>query len=494
MRLNNIIIFFVFIFLKNTINAQVTPDNVWLIGMHEPSGQPGYNNAVIRFGDSTLTITEQDLNMNFESTVASMVDTAGNLLFYTNGCYIATASGDTMQNGNGLNPGEMHDWTCGVAGYVAPFGAMALPMPDAENIYVLLHMGINYSDGKKLSYGPFYYTVIDMNANNGEGAVTSKNNILIDQRNLAPFSAVRHGNGRDWWAIVPEYGTSTYHRVLIDNINVQPIESQSIGEAISCRYIGTGAFSRQGNRYARQHHCGVFTYDFDRCSATFSNPNHLAFPPNAFGGGGVAFTHDGNSVLVSTQMSIMGVDLTAPTPVLDTVVDFLSLLGTSLHLMQHGGDGKIYFSTLGRAQFFHVLKTPNTLGENLGFTYRGQLLPIQNVRTLPNLPNFRLYDFSDSPCDTLGITISTDEKAPPEPLFQISPNPSKSQINIVCRDIQPIMVNIYDMNGRRMIQHKPNLADTNFSIDLDVLPRGTYTIQLIDTLGQSHTRLLVLIN
>jgi hypothetical protein len=67
-------------------------------------------------------------------------------------------------------------------------------------------MGVRYNPEKKLTYGPFYYSIIDMEMDGGNGAVLSSNNILSDGH-LEPFTAVRHGNGRDWWLVFPEYGT-----------------------------------------------------------------------------------------------------------------------------------------------------------------------------------------------------------------------------------------------------------------------------------------------
>ena len=43
--------------------------------------------------------------MEFYATNAVMSDKSGNLLFYTNGVYIANVNNDTMLNGAGLNPG-----------------------------------------------------------------------------------------------------------------------------------------------------------------------------------------------------------------------------------------------------------------------------------------------------------------------------------------------------------------------------------------------------
>ncbi len=477
--------------LVNLLQGQVYPDRYWLFGAKESSGQPSYGNAFIRFHQTGLELVEKDLKMNFESTSASMVDSLGKLIFYTNGCYIANALGDTMENGAGINPGEMNDWTCGTSGYVAPFGAMAIPFPGSNSKYILLHIGVNYALEKKLTYGPFYYSLIDMTANGGLGKVVSKNNILADKRNLAPFSAVRHGNGRDWWVVVPEYGTNAYHRFLISSTGVHVSEIQHIGETISCRYIGTGAFSLQGNQYARQHSCGIFINSFDRCSGLFSNPRHIPFPPNAFGGGGIAFTPDGSKILASTQMSVMAVNLKTLPPTLDTIVDFLSLLGTSLGLFQYGGDGKLYLSTMGRGSYYHVCTKPEDPTGNIGFQFRGLALPVQNMRTLPNLPNYRLYDFQGSPCDTLGISVSTFEESTVDLSVRTSPNPASNRVNIQWEKVTFSVLSLYDMTGNRLIFQPIEEHQSTVELDISNLVSGIYCIVLQNSSGMHYSKVLV---
>ena len=495
MFLNRVILIsFVLLYTTCLLYGQVFPDQYWMLGAHENTTQPGNNNAILQFGNSGLTITEQDMHINFESTVATMVDSSGNLLFYTNGCFIANANGGMMENGDGLNPGEMHDWTCETAGYTAPFGAMALAAPAGDRLYYLLHIGVNYSPEHRLSYGPFYYSLVDMKANGGLGKVVSKNNLLVDQRNLAPFSVVRHGNGRDWWVVVPEYGTDTYFKLLISNTGIHGVENQHIGEAISCRYIGAGAFSRQGHRYARQHHCGVFTYDFDRCTGTFSNARHLPFAPQAYGGGGVVFTPDGNSVLTTTQLSIMRADLTVENPVLDTVIYYAYITGTSLHLMQYGGDGKLYFSTLGRGAWYHVIDSAGSISSDTDFKFRGQLLPVQNIRTLPNLPNFRLYDWSDSPCDTLGITVSAAAPLPNlEVSLSVSPNPATTYIQVQYSNMQPVQLSLYNTRGACVRVIDCNPYDKESRIELSNLPQGIYCCSVKDKTGKLATKTFLVV-
>ena len=139
--------FYALLLLPGLLKGQVLPDQVWVLGAHETPIQPGYGNVILRFQDNQVLTEPADLRMNFESTVAVMPDSLGNILFYTNGCYIANALGDTMANGAGLNPGEMADWTCPTSGYAAPLGAMALQLPGNSHLYFLFRYCIEMYAG-----------------------------------------------------------------------------------------------------------------------------------------------------------------------------------------------------------------------------------------------------------------------------------------------------------------------------------------------------------
>lgn len=447
------------LFLPGFLVAQVLPDQIWIMGTHEVPDQVGYGNAIIRFQDNQVFVEPADLHMNFESTVAVMADSSGNILFYTNGCYVANGSGDTMVNGTDLNPGEMSDWTCSTSGYAAPFGAMALQLPSNSHLYYLFHMGVRYSPEKKLTYGPFYYSIIDMELSGGEGEVISKNNVLADGQ-FEPFTAIRHGNGRDWWLVFPEYGTNQYHRILFSSSGAQPIESQEIGEPLSCRHIGSSAFSPHGVRYARQQHCGVVVVDFDRCSGAFSSPRSIGLPLGAILGGGIAFSQDGNKLLVATQVSIQEADLTFTNPVLDTIISSIDIAGASLLLMQYAPNGKIYLNNLGCTQAYHVLNSPND--SDIGFEQRGLSLPVYTIRSLPNYPNYRLYAIPESICDTLGIDAPMVSTATINPLLGISvfPNPFLDKISVsMDSDIRLAVFSLFDQLGTLVL--RANLASEN---------------------------------
>ncbi len=474
-----------FLFLPSLLLSQILPDQIWLHGFNDFPGQSGYGNSLMKFENGLVLISQIDLRMNFESTMAVMPDTLGNILFYTNGCHIANALGDTMQNGSGINPGEMNDWTCPTSGYASPLGAMILQLPENPSLYYLFHMGVKYSPERRLNYGPFYYTVVDMSLNGGKGSVISKNNVVANG-NFEPFVAVRHGNGRDWWLVFPEYGTNKYRKFLFSVSGLQEEPAQLIGQTLSCRYIGSSAFSPTGVRYARQQHCGVVAMDFDRCAGQFFNDRFLQLPPNAFGGGGVAFNKDGDRLFVSTQLSIQAADLTQITPHLDTIVSSPSIVGSSLHLMQYGADGKIYLSNLGRGKFYHVISSPDD--QNIGFQQRGLGLANFSVRTLPNYPNYRLYDVPGSMCDTLGINAPIVSSTMPDLLkektIQIFPNPSFGQISWMgIPQGESISVRVFDALGRLYLE----LVTTENGVDLQNLTEGFYYVALFKENGQCLT-------
>ena len=74
------------------------------------------------------TIDTLHLKMSFRDLNASICDSHGDLLFYTNGGWIANSTHDTMMNGNNLVPGTYatnwkHD------GFRIPQGAVIVPFP-----------------------------------------------------------------------------------------------------------------------------------------------------------------------------------------------------------------------------------------------------------------------------------------------------------------------------------------------------------------------------
>jgi hypothetical protein len=486
--MKKIFILFLFTtFFAANIHAQTSPI-VWLGGTNEFPGQPEYGNFVLKFVGNNIQVQQQDLKMNFESTMAVATDSLGEILFYTNGCHIATANGDTMPNGSGLNPGDMADWTCPTAGYACPKGALALPLPGSTSMYYLFHLGINYETEKRLTYGPFYYSVIDMSLNNGKGAVISKNNVLVSGK-LEPFSAVRHGNGRDWWLVIPQFGDNKYTKILFASNGVSTPSTQAIGDSLSCRYIGSTVFSTDGKIFGRYQNCKLEVLDFDRCAGEFSNPRLLPLPQHAFGGGGVAFSPNGQKVIVTTQLSILEANLTSSAPELDTIVASPDLYGTSLGLIQYDPLGRLLIANMSREKHYHIIKNPDGNLSDFNFQLKGSNISRFSVRTLPNFPNFNLYDLPNSICDSLGISNSKEPNILGK--IKVYPNPATNMIVLETSDIEEGRLFVYNSIGALMLEKNINFAQSAV-IPVQNWPRGNYFLKLGTITGEVHFAKIVL--
>lgn len=190
-------------------------DNIWLFGY--AGGSESLENdlfgiSILDFSSGVLDIYDnQEINMHFDEANTSICDSAGNLLFYTNGVNINNRLHELMQNGNNLNTPDGKD------GYILDQGVLALPYPGHAGQYILFSGTKRYYPGISLHMGYLYYSILDMNANNGLGKVFNKKSLILsDTLDIGKLTAVRHGNGRDWWMLVNESNTNRFYQILIN--------------------------------------------------------------------------------------------------------------------------------------------------------------------------------------------------------------------------------------------------------------------------------------
>ncbi len=162
-------------------------DYIWLMGQNSQTN-PEHAGNVIDFNNSPPDIYYEFRDMYFYQVNASICDTAGNLLFYTNGIYVANALNEPMENGQGLNPGQFAD-DLQEYGYILDQGAMILPVPEHHNLYYLLHLDrVSNQPQSGSSSRNFYITLIDISKNNGLGTVLFKSmfgNFILSKQEYA---------------------------------------------------------------------------------------------------------------------------------------------------------------------------------------------------------------------------------------------------------------------------------------------------------------------
>jgi hypothetical protein len=86
------------LFLPALSFAQSGIDNLWLMG-YASFGGPPFRGINIDFNSGSAIVSYESRPMNFSDISVTICDKNGNVLFYTNGAYIANADDDTMQNG-----------------------------------------------------------------------------------------------------------------------------------------------------------------------------------------------------------------------------------------------------------------------------------------------------------------------------------------------------------------------------------------------------------
>ncbi|RYE16481.1 MAG: hypothetical protein EOP51_25705, partial [Sphingobacteriales bacterium] len=101
--------------------------NLWMMGHSNGNSLPFGGNE-INFKTGTPVISFMPREMNFSRTSANITDKEGDLLFATNGIYIADRTGNRMVNGSGLNLEwfQREDSVYGLPGFQA---ALIIPKP-----------------------------------------------------------------------------------------------------------------------------------------------------------------------------------------------------------------------------------------------------------------------------------------------------------------------------------------------------------------------------
>ena len=267
-------------------------DYIWQMG----GGGPAYPANELNFNysnDSTYIVNRP----NVDRTNASICDSLGNFLFYTNGIQVIDSSYQIMPNGDSLNYGQVADnWSSNGFGYPFMESALVLPVPEHDSLYHVYHLSVGddatYIDG-------LFYTIVNMNGNNGKGVVTTKNQILVADSLSFELEAMKHANGEDWWIVVTETYQNGFYRFLLTKDSIAGPFYQQIGASMhEDDKPSQAVFSPDGSKFARfDTYNDLDIFDFDRCTGLLSNNQHITITDTidtyvgGFGGlAGIAFS------------------------------------------------------------------------------------------------------------------------------------------------------------------------------------------------------------
>ncbi len=298
------------------------------------------------------------------SGAASICNSDGELLFYTNGGGWAEP---TNYPSGGIWNGK-HELIYDMQGqeggsWNSAQSAIFIPAPGRSNHYYLFTMEERNADIDQTPSRGLSYFEIDQMGNGGIGAVVDyQENIFAEVRE--GIAAYPHANGTDYWLVVYYEAGEQYQFFLIDATGVNLASSTSKPDIGSFNSSNQMHFSPNGEYF----YSNGILFDFDAVNAKLSNPisltscfdctqaSHLSFSPNSeylyyYGSGDIA----GARIM---RISLTTPDLIASLEELERYEDT-----TTPGRMQVAPNGSIYYLELGSnddSTHLSEIKCPNS--------------------------------------------------------------------------------------------------------------------------------------
>lgn len=379
--------------------------NVWAFG----------SKAGINYNVAGGVPVANNLNPSAEGC-ASICDASGQLLFYSNGCWVWNRYDELMP-----------ELTGGVSGYTNPVSpSIGYPplMPWAGGFVtqpaaicgVPAHPGNYYlfSLGRD---GQLCYSVIDMGLNSGKGGiVTGKKSIPVGGGLMGKMTVVKGCN--NIWLIVRAKSANQYKSYEINDTGIvlSPVISNVGSLPLSWYTYGVIKFSTDGTQMVaacnqsdntgyNKYRGGLELYDFDAKSGTLSNARLLDSSSTNGYYYGACFSPDDSKLYASTSSFTNGNAFnygkvcqfnlslgSLPSIVASKTVVFADnvLLENNMGDLKRGIDGKVYFGSgqpHGTAvPFMHRIDFPNASGTACGVIPNAIALATSmwSYRGLPN--------------------------------------------------------------------------------------------------------------
>lgn len=451
------------------------------------------------FGDSIGLNFSTDPPSTFHTSIntleacASISDSLGNLLFYTNGENIWNKGNEVMENGDSI---EIHH-TGGHSGVTQ--GVLIIPSDSKDSLYYVFY--IAYVSGF------IEYAIVNMKENAGEGKVVEKNLVLNNIDYVTEkMTAVKHGNGRDWWLIMmgsAMEGDSTPFKFVKYLITPSSIEGPYYQDAAffyedeMYTTLGQMKFCKNGSKLISTREKRLDIYDFDRCTGNFSNLITIDTVDTEWIYG-AEFSEDGDKIYVSSgdypnaPKILYQFCFSCASDINSTkkVIYDPLYIGERFTQMQLAENDKIYLASY---DYLHI-EAPNELNthlsvinspDNEGLSCNFDTSTISTGGKmarlgLPNMPNYNLGALTGSDCDTLGLdTVISNIQLTETIAVSVFPNPASGYITIKSQftDHKNVYATVFNCTGKRVKSVKV-LSDQQ-KINIDELAPGIYFIELV---------------
>jgi hypothetical protein len=418
---------------------------------------------------------------NGSEGTAVLSDSAGNLLFYTNGQYAWNRNHQIMPNGDSL-----------LGNISSTQSAIIVPKPGSSRYFYIFT--IDDFNNDNLKYG-FRYSVVDICLDGGFGDIlASEKNIKLLDTVAEKITAVRHANGLDYWIIVHKYFSNAFYSYHLSPSGIVDTSISYIGSTHPGLMVGVGGAigelkaSPDGNKLAivngqsAPNIAEYFNYNRNTgivsdCVSVQTNSNYSYY--------GVSFSPDNSKLYISCWLNNNGIyqfDLNAGGGNPDSVkASKTQVTNLTCYAMQLAMNGKIYISRAGNPGYVSVINYPDNPGLSCGF--KDSAIYLNGKTCSLGLPNFiDSYDYSNTTYDcSNGIEELSIKQA------LLYPNPTSGNFSI--KTLYGVaIISIYNSLSQAVYENKH--PSQNQEIDLSDQNPGVYFCKIQSEAGEKVLKVI----
>lgn len=348
-------VFWVVFLMALSLHAQKEA-NFWYFGT---SGLDFNSGTPMSLGDSQMTTQEGS---------ASISDSFGNLLFYTDGITVWNKNHGVMLNGTELLGGDSSTQS-----------AIIVPKPNDPKIFYIFTVGTEGVNGLN-------YSEVDMTLDGGLGGITSlKNRMLIDDI-TEKLTAVLHENGEDVWVITHDKLDNNFRSFRVTSSGVSNIGiTSAVGNAVAFGgtfAVGSIKVSPDGSKLVMCTERNAELFDFNISDGTVTGGIELNTRGFNYG---AEFSPSSSLLYVSEDTrGIYQYDMSASDIPASGMNIFSPSGSESTWQMQLGPDDKIYVARL--SDYLGVINDPEERGTACNYVHDGLSLGLRESRL--GLPDF----------------------------------------------------------------------------------------------------------
>ena len=295
--------------------------------------------------------------MESQEGVASISNREGQLLFYTNGETVYTSGNTIMVNGTGLSSSG-----------TSTQSVVIVPKPESNKYYL-------FTTDYNGSPNGFEYSIVNMELQNGEGEVETKNIKLINSPLTEKVTACSNTSEDSYWIITHTSGDTSYYTYKLSSTGLSGPIITNIGSTHNTArgYMKTSPdCSKLISLLYDEDIIDIF--DFDSTGGTLSNFISLTGMTFDIGPYGLEFSSDSSKFYVSEgageKVYQFDLSYTSSTEIIDNVIEVGNISGASFGALQLAPDERIYLADYNNTNL-HIIHRPNGLGVQCNFESDG---------------------------------------------------------------------------------------------------------------------------